>query len=102
MKIDVKVKEVLSRTISLDAESTEDAISQVEDMYYKEKMVLDYSDFDGNVIIEKKENNFDSRKDMLINKILQYMIKEEKKHYEELDFPDEHIYLTLKELEDSI
>jgi hypothetical protein len=37
---------------------------------------------------------------MLIDKMIKYMIKEEKKHYEESNFPHEHIYLTLKELQE--
>jgi len=100
MKIDVSVQEVLSRTISVDAESIEDAVSKVEEMYYNEDIVLDYNDFNGNVVFEKKEDNFDCRKDMLIDKMIKYMIKEEKKHYEESNFPHEHIYLTLKELQE--
>jgi hypothetical protein len=53
MKVNIEVKEVLSRVISVDAETVDDAISKVEDMYYKEEIVLDYVDFDGNVEIEE-------------------------------------------------
>jgi len=102
MKFDVSVQEVLSRTISVDAESLEDAISKVEEMYRNEDVVLDYNDFNGSVVIEKKEDNFDCKKDMLIDTMIKYMIKEEKRHYEESDFSKEHIYLTLKELQDLI
>jgi hypothetical protein len=56
MKIDVSVQEVLSRTISVDAESIEDAVSKVEEMYHNEDIVLDYNDFNGNVVFEKKED----------------------------------------------
>ena len=102
MKFDVNVQEVLSRTISVDAESLEDAISKVEEMYHNEGIVLDYGDFNGNVIFEEKEDNFDCRKDMLIDKMIKYMIRKEKRHYEESNFPNEHIYLTLKELQEAI
>jgi hypothetical protein len=52
MKIDIEVKEVLSRVISVDAETVDYAIAQVEDMYFKE-IVLDYVDLDGNAKTEE-------------------------------------------------
>jgi len=52
MKIDIEVKEVLSRVVTIDAETVDEAISKVEDMYFREEIVLDYVDFDGTVKIE--------------------------------------------------
>jgi len=51
MLINIEVKEILTRVISVDAETVDEAISKVEDMYFKEEVVLDYTDFDGNVEI---------------------------------------------------
>jgi len=51
MKIDIEVKETLIRIVTIDAETVDEAISKVEDMYFREEVVLDYTDFDGNVKI---------------------------------------------------
>jgi hypothetical protein len=42
----IKVTEVSSKVVSLRAKSLEDAITQVENSYRDEEIVLDYSDFD--------------------------------------------------------
>ena len=102
MPIDIRVTEILSRVITVDSLSIEDAIATVEDMYKNEEIVLDYSDFNNDVLIEKKEENFNSKKDFLINKVIGYLIKDEKKHYEESEKPNNHIYLTLLELQKQI
>ena len=54
MKYLVNVKEVLSRDIIIEAESETDAEYKVEDLYYKEKIVLDYNDFIGEPTIKCK------------------------------------------------
>lgn len=51
MKIDVRVTEVLSRVITVD-----EAIQSVEEMYKQEDIILDYTDFKDDVIIEEKED----------------------------------------------
>jgi len=102
MQVDIKITEILSRVITINSLSIEDAIITVEDMYKNEEIVLDYSNFNDDVLIEKKEENFSSRKDLLINKVVQYLIKDEKKHYEESEKPNNHIYLTLLELQKQI
>lgn len=56
MKINIEVKETLIRVVSVDAETVEEAISKVEDMYFREEVVLDYTDFNGNVEIEDITN----------------------------------------------
>jgi len=102
MKIDIRVTEVLSRIVTVDSLSLNAAINIVADMYKNEDIVLDYTDFNDDVIIERTENNLNSKKDLLINQLIQYLIKDEKKHYEELDKPTNHIYLTLLELQESL
>jgi len=102
MKIDIRVTEILSRVVTIDSDSVEEALDSVENMYNTEDIVLDYSDFDGDVIIEKKEDDFLSRKDLLVNRLIDYLIKDEEKHYEESEQPKEHIYLTLLELKQYI
>lgn len=62
MKFKIKVTEILSRTITVEADTEEKAIVVVSDMYKNEEIVLDYSDFNGDVIIEKNKNISDERK----------------------------------------
>lgn len=50
MRFDITVIETLSRTVSVDAENYDDALEKVEDMYDKQEIVLDSSDFKGKVI----------------------------------------------------
>lgn len=47
MKFVMKVTETLSRTVIVDANDKDDAISKVEQAYYNEDIVLDYKDYDG-------------------------------------------------------
>ncbi len=65
MIIDIRVTEVLTRIVKVDAQSTEEAIDIVKRDYKQEKIVLDECDFNQNLIIEKKEEGFSSRKDAL-------------------------------------
>jgi hypothetical protein len=55
MQIDVKISELLTRTNTVEAMSVDEAISYVEEIYNKEEIVLDYSDFDGKTIIEESK-----------------------------------------------
>ena len=52
MKYLVKVEEILSREIIIEAEDETDAESKVNDLYRKEKIVLDYNDFIGEPTIK--------------------------------------------------
>ncbi len=52
MKFNIAVIEKLERVIEIDANNLEEAIALVEEQYKKEEIILDYSDFDGNIIIE--------------------------------------------------
>jgi len=53
MKIDIKISKVLSRLISVDGLSLDDALRIVEDMYKAQEIILDSDDFDSNLMIEK-------------------------------------------------
>lgn len=50
MRFDITVIETLSRTVSVDAENYDDALEKVEDMYDRQEIILDSSDFKGKVI----------------------------------------------------
>lgn len=42
---EIETREILSRIIEIKANSKEEAIEKIEQMYKKEEIVLDYSDF---------------------------------------------------------
>ena len=50
MLFDITIIETLSRTVSIDAENYDDALEKVEDMYDRQEIVLDSSDFKGKII----------------------------------------------------
>ena len=43
MKVKVEITEILQKTIEVDASDINDALLKVEELYYKENIVLDYS-----------------------------------------------------------
>ena len=45
MKVKVEITEILQKTIEVDASDVNDALLKVEELYYKENIVLDYSDY---------------------------------------------------------
>lgn len=50
MRFDITVIETLSRTVSVDAKNYGDALEKVEDMYDRQEIILDSSNFKGKVI----------------------------------------------------
>ena len=55
MKYIVNLTEILSRDVIIEANSVEEAEGAVEQLYYKQKIVLDYNDFeDGSQTIKCK------------------------------------------------
>jgi hypothetical protein len=81
----IEVKEIVSKTIEIEADSIEEATTKARKLY-------DY-EF---IINEKKA---------LINEVIEYLIHDEKKHYEEScldedEKPTNHIYLTLARLKE--
>ena len=55
MKFDIVIEEKLKRVVSIDANSRDEAIEKIEELYKKEEIILDYSDFDS-VYIEEEKN----------------------------------------------
>lgn len=49
-KYQVEINETLSRIIEVEAENENDAVSKIKDLYRKEKIVLDSSDYIGTII----------------------------------------------------
>ncbi len=55
MKYRVNVEEILSRDVIIEADSPEEAEEKAKELYYQQKIVLDYSDFeDGSQTIKSK------------------------------------------------
>jgi len=46
-RYNIYIKETLSRTVEIKAESSRDALEEVKRMYRKEEIVLDDGDYDG-------------------------------------------------------
>ena len=50
MLFDITIIETLSRTVSVEAENYNEALEKVEDMYDRQEIILDSSDYKGKVI----------------------------------------------------
>lgn len=50
MKYDITVIETLSRIVTVEAECYDNALEKVEDMYDRQEIILDSSDFKGRII----------------------------------------------------
>lgn len=50
MEFDIKITETLSRTVPVNAKSYDEALEKVEDMYDRQEIILDSSDFKGKII----------------------------------------------------
>lgn len=59
--IDITVKEVLKRTVSIEADNVSDAVQKVNKMYDNEEIVLDYEDLYSSDILptDEDENPFE-------------------------------------------
>jgi len=96
----IEIQEFLSRVVEIEANNIDEAILSVEQKYANEEIVLDYNDF---VEVDYIDINVQSIKDEkihLINEIIEYLWNEEKRHYEELEEPENHIYRKLCRLKD--
>ncbi len=94
-KFKVTITETLSRNIEVQALSQSDAIKIVKDNYQKSDIVLDESDLKATDI---DITNSLSKKEDLINSIIEYLYEDEKKHFYESNMTEDHIFLKLKEL----
>jgi len=91
----IEIREFLSRIIDIPANNIEEAISIANKMYDDELIVLDYNDLKLQEIIP-----FDliQEKELLTKEIIDYLFLDEKKHFEELNKPINHIFLKLERL----
>jgi uncharacterized membrane protein len=57
MEYSIKIEEELARIINIEADSEDEAIALIEEMYNNEKIILDSSDFAGHVMFTKVKYN---------------------------------------------
>lgn len=65
----IEIQEILSKTIEIQAKNMEEAIEKVNQMYRKEEIVLDYSNFVDKKIIPstlKKKRSFAEKRKLEI------------------------------------
>lgn len=99
----IEIQEFLSRVVEVVAESKDEAISKISDQYKKTDIVLDYNDFVEVNFIDINSQSPNNEKDKLINEITDYLIEDEKKHFEEFDNSNEnHIYLKITRLKELV
>ncbi|MHB0994147.1 MAG: DpnD/PcfM family protein [Sulfurovum sp.] len=100
MKYNIEISERLARVLHIDANSLDEAIEIVEQKYRNEEIILDWADFHDHVVIKEFNPNVQNEKDKLIGEIIDYLIEDEERSWEESEEPDNHIYLKLKSLQE--
>lgn len=95
----INIQELLSRTIEVQAINKNEALAKVNQMYNSEEIVLDYNDLSKREIIPIDLIN---EKDILIKEIIDYLYREEKKHFEESENPENHIFKKLERLKNLV
>ncbi len=96
---EIEIIETLIKKVKIKADFAEAAIIKAKKRYNDEKIILDSNDFiDTEIVLSNKNSIFDEKRE-LTNDIIEYLYKDEKKHYEEeIDEPDNHIFLKLMRL----
>lgn len=99
----IEVQELLARVVEVKATNIDEAISIVSENYEKAEIVLDSNDYVDVNFIDINSQDIKFEKENLTMEIIEYLIDDEKKHFEEFDLaPNDHIYLKLKKLKDLI
>jgi Na+-transporting NADH:ubiquinone oxidoreductase subunit NqrC len=97
MKIyEVEIQEFLARVVEIEAESSADAISKINEKYINSEIVLNYNDFVEVDFLDINTQSKKNEKENLIDEIIEYLSETE---------PENQIYkklLRLKELNLSI
>lgn len=95
----IEIIETLARTVKVKADSIEDAIIKAKILYKDEVVILHDNDYIDTTIELYDDNVKKYKKRELINDIVEYLMEDEKKHYEEFEKkPKNHIYHKLKRL----
>ena len=96
----IEIQELLARVVDIEADNKNEAISKVNELYKKAEIVLDYNDFVEVDFIDINTQSKNDEKNKLISEVIDYLYSDEKKHFEELEEPENHIFLKLKRLKE--
>ncbi|WP_297975256.1 DpnD/PcfM family protein [uncultured Capnocytophaga sp.] len=89
------IQELLSRTVSVQAQNIEEAIEKVNQMYKNAEIVLDAEDFEEKEIIPV---TLKDEKEVLIKEIIEYLYENEKRLFKESEKPNNHIFYKIDRL----
>ena len=95
----INIQELLSRTVEVQAINKNEAVAKVNEMYKSEEIVLDYNDLSKREIIPM---DLIDEKDILTKEIIDYLYREEKKHFEEFEDAENHIFKKLERLKNLV
>ena len=103
-KFKVEIIELLSKVVEIEATDEEKAYLKAKEMYNREEIVLDSSDFQHVTFKTDSTHNNNEEKDKLLADIIDYLYEEEKKHHEEFgeNKPTNHIFLKLRRAKELI
>lgn len=95
----IEIKETLSEIIDIKANTIDEAIFKTHQLYSNEEIILGAENHVDTEIVEFNHEISLDQKSILINDVIEYLLEDEKKHFEEFDSPPEnHIYLKLVKL----
>lgn len=94
----IEIQEFLAKVVEIKATSSDEAISKVCKSYKTAEIVLDYNDFVEVDFIDINSQSKNDEKNMIIKEIIEYLYLDEKKHFEELEKPENHIFKKLERL----
>lgn len=94
----IEVQEFLARVVEVQATNLSEAICKINEKYKKAEIVLDYNDFVEADFIDINSQSKIDEKDALMKEVIEYLYSDEKRHFEELDKPDNHIFSKLERL----
>lgn len=98
-KIPIEITETFQRTIMVDADEVDNAISIVHKQYSDGEFVLDENDFiDVNIDVFPSVQVEQSSCDGDIRKVVDYLWEDEQRHWEESGYPSGHIFNSLRRL----
>lgn len=98
----IEIQELLTRVVEVQAENIQEAFTKVNEQYKKAEIVLDYNDFSEVNFIDIKSQSKADEINSLIKEVIKYLYTDEKKHFEELEEPNNHIFLKIERLKNLI
>ncbi|MEI8201572.1 MAG: DpnD/PcfM family protein [Bacteroidota bacterium] len=94
----IEIQEFLARIVEVKSENIYEAISKINEQYKRAEIVLDYNDFVEVDFIDINSQSKSDEKNKLMKEIIEHLYSDEKRHFEELDKPDNHIFSKLERL----